>query len=349
MLAAEGAQGNTKAQFDSLLGNDRISDRVHQLTESLSKVSNMGNTKLSIADSVWLDDNFAADASWLSRMVNFYRAEIYQTDLCTDAARLGINRWASNKTNGLIPTLLNDNLSQEARLVLMNAIYLKAKWKYVFEETSTYKREFTNEDGNKVMTDFMNDSGDRSYFKTEDADGIILPYDDGRLVFLAIRPQAGQTVRELAQNLTEKTIAGYLDSAKSTDVILHLPKFTVDYSVVMNDILNDMGLTDAFDSQKADFTGLGRGTGTFDQNLYISQVLQKVKVKVAEEGTEAAAVTAVIMDTCSAIMPEEKNPIEVDFKEPFVYIIADTKTPFGEEGKTCVPLFLGAVTEFPSE
>lgn len=343
-LAAEGAEGETKSQFDTLLGNNMIATRLHQLTESLSKVS--GSTNLAIADSVWIDDQFEADISWLSNMVSFYNAEIYQSDLCTDMARIGMNHWVSNKTRGLIPTLFEQNLSEDARLVLMNTIYMKAKWNYLFDGNSTYEREFTNENGEKIHTDFMNaDRVYRRYFKTKEADGVILPYDDGRLAMIAVRPQAGQTARELAQSMTEDDIANYLGSTKDTYMNLHLPKFTVEYSLNMNKMLQQMGLTDAFDEEKADFSRLGKTKGSTEADLYISEVLQKVKVQVDEEGTEAAAVTAIVCTTTSAMFPEEEIPLEVDFHDPFVYVIVDTKTPFGKTEKNNIPLFMGIVTE----
>lgn len=344
-LVSEGAEGETKQQFDTILGRDQVSTRIHQLTDSLAAVT--GSTKLSIADSIWIDDQFEASTSWLSRMVSLYNAEIFQTDLCKDAARIGMNNWVSNKTRGLIPVLFNQNLSEEMRMVLMNTIYLKAKWLYKFEANNTYAREFTNEDGKVVSPYFLNDyKVYRRYFETEEADGIVLPYDDGRLAMIAIRPQSGQTARELAQNLTAQKIAEYLKESKETSYVnLHFPKFTLDYTVVMNDLLQQLGLEDAFSPEKANFNSLGNEKGSTEADLFISQVLQKVKVRVDEEGTEAAAVTAIMMTNCAAIAEDEKIPIEVDFNEPFVYVIADTKTPFGAAEEVSVPLFMGVVTE----
>lgn len=342
VLAAEGAEGETKAEFDALLGNHMLSTRIHQLTESLSKMS--GNTKLSIADSIWLDDQFAADASWLSRMVSFYQAEIYKSNLCSDAARQGMNHWVSNQTKGLIPSLLDKNLSEDARLVLINTIYLKAKWQKPFDAYDTLPREFTNADKETITTDFMNQySVGHRYFKTEEADGVVLPYDDGRLVMIAIRPQAGQTAKELAEGLTEEKVNGYLKKAEDTYMNLHLPKYTMEYSITMNDILKQLGLVRAFDSETAEFGGLGKTKGAAEEPLFIDTVLQKVKVQVDEEGTEAAAVTEIMIDCGAALGQPELEKIEVDFNEPFVYLIADTETPFGE-GNT-LPLFLGVVTE----
>lgn len=341
-LVSEGAEGETKSQFDTVLGSDMVSTRIHQLTDSLTRVS--GSTKLSVADSIWIDDQFEASTSWLSRMVGLYGAEIFQSGLCTDVTRTGMNHWVSNKTKGLIPTLFSQNLSEEARMILMNTVYLKVKWLHEFNANNTYAREFTNEDGSVVSPYFLNNyEVDRCYFKTEEADGVVLPYDDGRLAMVAIRPQAGQTARELAKTLTAQKVAKYLEDSKETSYVnLHLPKFTLDYTVVMNDLLQELGLTDTFSPEKANFNSLGNAKGSTESELFISQVLQKVKVKIDEEGTEAAAVTAIIMETCMAIMEDERVPLEVDFNEPFVYVIVDTKTPFEEDS---IPLFMGVVTE----
>lgn len=337
-LIAEGAENTTKEEFNALLGKDMISTRIFQLMQSFSSIS--GNTKLSIADSIWLDDNFEAKASWLSNMVSTYNAEIFQTKLSSDAARTGMNNWVSNKTRGFIPSIFDHNLSENARLVLMNTIYLKAKWKHVFEAYQTYQRDFTNENGKKCEVEFMNQYDvDRKYFKTEEADGIVLPYDDNRLVMLAIRPQAGQTVREFVQDLTQEKISEYLENAEDTYMTLHLPRFTIDYSIKMNEILKQMGLTEAFDGKKADFTGIGRSKD--GENIFIDEVMQKVKIQVDGEGTEAAAVTEITMTATGALV-EKPIPMDLDFNEPFVYIIVDTRTPFG---KQTIPLFMGVVTE----
>jgi len=342
-MAADGAAGNTKKQFDELL-SEAPCDTIGAVRRQFEQINNDTKTTLCVENSVWLDDEFIANQNWLSHLSGSgHHAEIYQTALETDAAREGINNWVSNQTKGLIPQLLAENLD-DARLALINAIYLKARWSEEFEEYATSQKEFTNEDNTKKMTDFMNQEGRMPYFQLDDMDGIIKYYDDGKLAFIALRPQAGQTARELAASLTADKAAACLSAAKSTKVSLHLPKFTVEYDMSMNSILEELGLTDAFDENRADFTALG-------QNIYgippfISQVLQKVKVIVDEQGTEAAAVTAIIMEDCLAVI-EQDPPLDISFDEPFVYLIADTKMETGAEGETaCVPLFMGVVTEF---
>ncbi len=345
-LVADGAKGNTKTQFDSVLGKNMLSTRIHQLTESFAKIS--GNTKLSIADSIWLDDLFTANDSWLSNMVNYYDAEIFQTDLSTDIARQKINQWVSKKTKKLIPSMFKENLEEDVALLLMNTIYLKAKWMDQFDSALTNHRTFINENGKETKTKFMNQYKSYcSYFKSKDAEGVILPYDDERLSMIAILPKGDITARELAKKLTGKKISSYIKNAEATYSNLHLPKFTMQYSKKMNDILIEMGLEDAFSPSKANFTGIST-TKNGDNSLYISEVLQKVKIKVKEDGTQAAAATNISMKTTGAIPTEEAK--EITFDKPFLYLIVDTKTPFGEndlneEGDFNIPLFMGMVTE----
>lgn len=344
-LAADGAARNTKKQFQALLSENPC-NAIGMLRKELETGQTEGSDILSIANSAWLDDDFIPNQAWLDHLSGFqHHAGIFHADLSSDAARNSINNWVCNQTRGMIPTLFDQNLSEDARLALINTIYLKARWAAEFSKYTTDKREFTNENKNKKETDFMNQTDFMQYFKNDQAEGI-LKYYNGGTAFLAIRPQGGQTARELAQNLTAGEIEGYIKQAKekSTYVSLHLPKFTVEYNFSMNDSLSALGLTDAFDPYKADFTNIG--TSATGGNLYISDVLQKIKVAVDEEGTEAAAVTAIVMDCASAIV-DLPEPVDVSFDEPFIYIILDPNVQTGNKGETaCIPLFMGMVTEF---
>ena len=169
-----------------------------------------------------------------------------------------------------------------------------------------------------------------SYIKTEDAEGIMLPYDDGRLAFIALKPGSGDA-RGYAASLTGAKLKEAIAAAKAdTFVTVNMPKFDTEYSVYLTDALKAMGMTDAFDPFLADLSGAGRGV---DGPLYISYVFQRVKVDVNEEGTEAAAVTEIATAEGCALPAEE--PIVLTFDKPFVYAIVDTETG--------VPLFAGVM------
>lgn len=327
-----GANENTKAEFEKILGADwdYVSALAADIAAQLEKTG--GSTKLDLANSIWTDDDKAViEEEWLKTVKAYFGPDIYSADLPSDGALKAINKWVNDKTNGMIPKLHDDNYDKDTIMVLLNALYMKADWAHKFEGQDTYDREFTKADGSTVTVPFMNMfEAYESYIKTEDAEGIMLPYDDGRLAFIALKPADGDA-RKYAAGLTGAKLKEAIAAAKAdTFVTVNMPKFDTEYSVYLTDALKAMGMTDAFDPDLADLSGAGRGV---DGPLYISYVFQKVKVDVDEEGTEAAAVTEIATAEGCALPADE--PIVLTFDKPFVYAIVDTETG--------VPLFAGVM------
>lgn len=326
-----GAKENTMAEFEKILGADW--EKVAALAASIeAQLKNTGgSTKLDLANSIWTDDDRAViEEEWLKTVKAYFGPEVYTADLSGSEALKAINKWVNDKTNGMIPTLRDENYDNDTIMVLLNALYMKAEWAQKFDGNDTNDREFTKADGSAVTVPFMNMyEAYESYIKTDDAEGIMLPYDDGRLAFIALKPGSGDA-RGYAASLTGARLKETIAAAKAdTFVTVNIPKFSTGYSVYLTDALKAMGMTDAFDPALADLTGVGGGV---DGPLYISSVFQKVKVDVDEEGTEAAAVTEVAIAGTSLIVEE---PIVLTFDKPFVYAIADTETG--------VPLFVGVM------
>lgn len=327
-----GANENTKAEFEKILGADwdYVSALAADIAAQLEKTG--GSTKLDLANSIWTDDDKAViEEEWLKTVKAYFGPDIYSADLPSDGALKAINKWVNDKTNGMIPKLHDDNYDKDTIMVLLNALYMKAEWAHKFEGNDTYDREFTKADGSAVTVPFMNMfEAYESYIKTEDAEGIMLPYDDGRLAFIALKPDDGDA-RKYAAGFTGAKLKEAIAAAKAdTFVTVNMPKFSTGYSVYLTDALKAMGMTDAFDPFLADLSGAGRGV---DGPLYISYVFQKVKVDVNEEGTEAAAVTEIATAEGCALPADE--PIVLTFDKPFVYAIVDTETG--------VPLFAGVM------
>ena len=327
-----GANENTKAEFEKILGADwdYVSALAADIAAQLEKTG--GSTKLDLANSIWTDDDKAViEEEWLKTVKAYFGPDIYSADLPSDGALKAINKWVNDKTNGMIPKLHDDNYDKDTIMVLLNALYMKAEWAHKFEGNYTNDREFTKADGSTVTVPFMNMfEAYESYIKTEDAEGIMLPYDDGRLAFIALKPGSGDA-RGYASSLTGAKLKELIAAAKAdTFVTVNMPKFSTGYSVYLTDALKAMGMTDAFDPFLADLSGAGRG---IDGPLYISYVFQKVKVDVNEEGTEAAAVTEIATAEGCALPADE--PIVLTFDKPFVYAIVDTETG--------VPLFAGVM------
>lgn len=335
-MAGCGADGTTREEFYSVLGNDMmaLSDDMMNTFPTKGDLLN-----LSIADSVWIDDAFIVDDAWLGTVRSLMDVEAFQADLSTEKTMHEINRWIEEQTNGLIDKMLEQPLDEMARLALINTVYFKGKWEIPFEAADTRKENFYLHKGQDVteQVDMMNlYLTDLDYIANDFAEGVILPYqknDDNRsenLAFVALKPTGNEDVREVYSKLTSEVMADILVNKQTQLVNLKLPKFEITFDKELNESLLNMGFAECFDMDKANFDQMGKTQS--DDNLYISLVRQKAKIIVDEEGTEAAAVTEVIM-ACGAAMVEPQELKEVYFNEPFVYMIMDMDKE--------IPLFIG--------
>lgn len=332
-MVMNGAKGETLAEFKEVMGGelDAINSLAYTLSDKLMETD--GNTILEIANSLWADDKRVyVEEDFLKRVSDYYDGEIYSADMDSKEALDAINSWVNEKTNGLIPILHEDTYPDDTKIVLLNTIYLKAKWQKLFEGYSTRDKTFTKADGKELTVPFMQMYFEtQRYINTDGAEGVVLPYDDNKTVFFALRPTDGSAARDFAKSLDSESLDTYLSSAEEKIVNLSMPKFNLGYEFYLTDTLKAMGLESAFDTG-ADLSAMGRGV---DNPLYISHVFQKVKIEVNEEGTEAAAVTeAVAADGAAAVM---EDPAELHLDSPFVYGVMDTETG--------VPLFIGLLED----
>lgn len=330
-----GAKGDTLAEFENTMGKGMQTTAgtlMQELPNWLNDTREEKKSVLNVANAVWVDETMHPDENWVKNVSDIYSAEAYRGVLSSEGVKKDINRWVEKKTNSLIKEFLSEPLDVETKMALFNTIYFYGEWVSEFEKNSTYKEDFTTTDGRIKQVDMMHDERTEFYIKNENMDGVVLDYRYGNMALVALKPTAGQTVREMYEALTYEELAGLLDNGSSELIKLKLPKFEVEFDKKLNETLQNMGIKRAFDEQLADFTGLGYTDNGIP--LYISLVRQKSVVKLDEKGTEAAAVTMVVMDECAMAMPE-KPPIEVYFDEPFLYMIMDM------ESKT--PLFMGVM------
>ena len=329
-----GAKGETLAEFEQVMGPG-MQETAGSLMEALPFwiVDTSGNKEksvLTVANSAWVDESMNPEEKWLTDVSEVYGAEVYRGALSSQAVMKDINNWVEAKTNSLIKKFLNEPL-KDAKMALFNTIYFNGKWKSDFEAESTRKEDFTTTGGEVVKVEMMYDKRSEFYVKNDIVDGVVMDYRDGNMAFVALKPTAGQNVRELYEQLTYEELVELLDTGSNKQVKLKLPKFEVEFDKVLNDTLKNMGIQKAFEQDEADLSGLGY---TVDgMLLYISLVRQKAVIKVDEEGTEAAAVTMVETVATSAMAPVD--PIEVYFDEPFLYMIMDMESR--------IPLFMGVM------
>ena len=332
-MAAMGARGETQTAFETTMGMD--SDAILRYSDKLSGslLDTQGNTLIRMANSGWIDDGFEVLPSYLEQLAGSANAEVFVRDLDTDATREEVNTWVSDATSGLIPALLNENLKPETVLALVNTLYLKADWLDPFKAYDTENRPFHRADGSQVEVPYLTKrEAAGTYIQAEGVEGILRPYDDGKTAFLALRATDGRSAQALAETLDAETLRAYLHAARDVYMTLYLPKFTLEYELTLNDALQAMGLSRAYDVEKADFSGMGHSPLG---NLYLSKVLQKVRIGVNEEGTEAAAATIAEI-LCGSAAPTQE-PLELSLDSPFIYAVVDLETT--------LPLFIGCMDD----
>jgi serpin B len=339
-LAGEGAAGATQEAFQQAIGLDK--EQTRRIAAYLVKeISNLGQgTTVNIANSTWLDESLKLDPDYTPLVKAYYAAEVFNQDLQASGAVDQINGWVNGKTNGLIPTILDDLSPDEVAsmvAVLVDAIYLKAEWAAKFDPEMTSVGRFSLSGGSPVEAEFLAAKAmEQRYFDVGDSHGVLLPYKDGRLAFLAVTAKEGTDLPKLAGDSINSWITA---AAPTPNVKVVMPKFKTTFKKDLKNDLIALGLGNAFDPDAADFSELG--TSSTGENLAITNVLHKVDIAVGEEGTEAAAATAVIMAPTSAQV--EETPVVFD--HPYRYAVVDTQTG--------IPLFLGAINDpslapFPS-
>ena len=278
---------------------------------------------LTIANSVWVDQQLTPDGQWMADVEGIFKGEGYRGALDSPEIMEQINSWCSENTRGLIPQMLDEPLGDDSLLALLDAVYFKGDWETAFKATSTAKLPFTKEDGTELQVDTMRMWGEEQiYLHSGLGEGVLLPYQGGDFAYMAILPNEGTEVRELYRKLTPEAVAELLESMKGELCDLRLPKYEVSFDQELNDSLQAMGLVRAFDSNLSDLSGLGQTEQ--GRKLYISLVRQKAVFRVDEKGTEAAAVTIVELQDGGGMALSE--PRRLYFDRPFVYMILDLDT-----------------------
>lgn len=336
-MAAAGSGGETQTQFAKVLGAAPKLLEKNVLCGQLKKhlLSTKGSTTLTVANSIWLNEKFPVSNDYVQGIVDYFDSEVYSGKIDTDEMKNAVNQWGSEKTHGLIPNLLEKNFDADVVMDLMNAVYLNAAWKQPFEASATREMAFRKQDGSEVRTKYLCGERNLDYVETENAEGAVLPYDDGKTVFLVLRPTDGTGIRRFAENLSEEKVKDYISNARNARFRFYMPKAENSYDINMNQMLINMGLTNAFDA-KADFYKMADEGNR--NPIYIDRVFQKVKIKIDEKGTEAAAITDIAMQEKGAGTVNVTRTLKLD--SPYVYLVVDLPSQ--------TPLFMG-VMEDPSE
>ncbi len=301
--------------------NEVYKSLVTQLLEVDPKV------KLSLANAIFYRNGFSVKSPFLSTMDTDFNAEIAGLDFSLPSALTTINKWASDNTNGKIPKVLNE-ISPDAVMFIMNALYFKGDWSYQFDKDLTADRAFHTSSSNTVQVRTMKGEIGSRVTSGTGYSAIEMPYGQTNFTMVVIVPEG--TLNDFYPSFTAEkwnTITSGLDA--QTDfgkMTVYMPKYKFSYEKYLNDQLQSMGMLDAFNPDLADLSGIA------DASIFVSFVKQNTFVEVDEEGTEAAAVTTIGIELTS--MPPQTREFVID--KPFVFTI--------RERTTNTLLFIGQVT-----
>lgn len=330
-MTGDGAEGNTRQQFLDLLGENGEMTLLSK--EMLQHLSNQDvGLKVQLADSVWIDDEFEVYREWLANVESVYDAQVYQTDLKTDAVKGAMNEWISKQTNGQIKEMVENPFDPDVRLVLFNTVYFNGIWETEFKAMDTWDDYFHISRDELGKMPMMHQYGMHfDYLETLELEGCILPYENGAYAFVALIPKdESLNIRLCLEKLNAEDMKLMIEHKENCMMDLRLPKYEVEYGKQLNDVLKNMGLIDAFDGEAADFSKMGKTmTG---RPICIDEVVQKAVIRVDERGTEAVAATKVVMSEESAMEPIEE-PKKLYFNRPFFYMIMEMEQQ--------IPLFMG--------
>jgi serpin B len=237
-----------------------------------------------------------------------------------EAAAQRINDWVKENTKGLIPELFKPNdFNAQTRMAVVNTLYFKGKWKTPFNKEQTTEEVFHLSNGTTKRVPMMRQSGKFEYLRGEGFQAVALPYGEGELSFYLFLPDEGRSLEEFLKSLTPARWQEWLKGFKPMEGDVGLPRFRIETTAGLESPLKALGMTDAFDPERADFSGIAPLT---DGRLFITKALQKAVVEVNEEGTKAAAATGVVV----GITAYNPNRFTLIANRPFFFAIRHNAT-----------------------
>ncbi len=334
-MTYEGARGETTEEMANVLSVEQDNESFHTYMKNLYEVLNTKNAEynISTANALWVKENLQLLEAYLTIIREYYGGDATEVDYSnpTEAATI-INQWVENQTNGLIEDLITaDAISPLTALILTNAIYFKGIWKTQFDPVNTTNRTFETTVGTPVEAPTMSlvDTEDVFYYtETDEIQILELPYTGDDISMIILLPK-NNDLSSIIDTVDNDMFSAWTESMVETNVDIYLPKFEVETSYKLKDYLIALGMNIPFTSA-ADFSGITGG-----KDLFISDVIHKAFIDVNEEGTEAAAATAVIMVT--SINGGGSSRIVFDCDHPFLYLI--------QHKQTGTILFMGSISD----
>lgn len=329
----EGAGGRTALQISDALGISPDADaRWGDARRAASALDDRGDSPAvtALANALWIDDGFTLYDSYREAARGAYGASVDTVDFSEAAgAARQINGRASDSTNGLIKEVVSaEDLDYKTAMVIASAAYFRGEWALPFPAHATQEGQFTREDGSSARADFMTVRGDFDRAAYDGYQVLRIPYKGDRLSMLVVLPDGAAGLGGVADGLSAGAVPAWLGDMEEQDLLVTIPKFTVETRYDLERTMGAMGVTDAFDPSAADLDGIGfHEEGGF---LYVDRAVHAARISVDEVGTEAAAVTAITVERVS-------KPPSFVADRPFMFLVHDVDSG--------LILFMGSVAD----
>jgi serpin B len=319
-MTENGAAGETKAAMRKVLAlpADASEEEVNESAAALLKsLPSQGKAELAIANALWLDVRSTIAPSFARVCQEIYNATARTLDLDQPSSATIINEWVSEKTRGKIPNIVTPDEIAGAIAILTNAVYFKGKFCIPFEKTQTLPKPFYLADGHEKVVPMMRNYGlTDSYRSGKRFEAAVLRYKDSGIALYLLLPARGTNPEQI---LTEESVQGMLLANESCGLDLSMPRFSIDFSSCLKESLTRLGMGIAFQYPGADFSALGSPLSC------LGEVIHKTRLEVDEEGTVAAAATAVEFFELESMPPHVETRTLI-FDRPFAVLLRDTIT-----------------------
>lgn len=334
-MLSETADGESRAQLLDLLGMEDA-ETVRTTANALwrSLYTDSANSRTLLANSLWLCEGQSYKTETVERLASDYYASVFRVPMGTGDTNKAVQAWLNANTGGLLADAAkNIETNAETVMLLLSTLYFKDQWRDEFYAADTKEDTFTAAGGAEQRVDFMHKTEDRAGYVRGDGYTVAQLSFRGEESMIFLLPDEGTALAPLLRSetaLTDLFTKVYdNDRAQTAKLVWSVPKFDVGSDLELTGVLKTLGVTDVFDAAQADFSPLA----DFDEPVAVTQVQHAARVKIDEEGCEAAAFTAIMADT-TAMMPQDLPVVEMNLNRPFAFAIS------GADG---LPLFVGAV------
>ncbi|MBS4172855.1 serpin family protein [Bacillus sp. FJAT-49736] len=330
-MVYNGADGETNAEIAQVLHTEALNkDELSKANASLMAKLHQHTKKieLNVANSIWLDKNYHIQKNFSQVSKDYYNAKIQEINKNDPKWPSLINDWVSGATNHKIKKIVDPSSDSDFIALLINAIYFKGNWENEFDKKNTVKRNFHLQDGSIKEVPLMKLKEELDYMENDSFQAVSLPYVNGEMSMKIFLPKENTTLDQFEKMLTSEHWKEWNLDFRSRPGTVMLPKFQLNYQVMLNDTLKKLGMKSAF-AANANFSKMIQE----DAPIYISKVQQKTFLNVDEKGSEAAAATSVAMTKGA---PSREEPFQMKVNRPFFITIVDDGTG--------TILFMGAIS-----